>query len=271
MTALLCGVLLAVLSGCTGGSGDDDSGSSDASSGSPTAPESPPAPEPGACYNLGFRQALSPTAEGKERPCRRHHTAETFHVGTLDLMVDGHQLAVDSEQVQGQVATACPQKLPRFLGGDQETLRLSMIRPVWFTPTLEESDQGADWFRCDIVVVAGDERLVPITGSLRGALGGEGALERYAMCGTAAPDDPKFERVVCSAAHSWRAISVVPYATRADYPGERVVREAGDGCEDVALEQVDDPLQDWGWAYEWPTAEQWKHGMTFGRCWVSAN
>ena len=267
--AAVLALLLAVLmAGCNGAT-DDDTSDASTTSAPPTATEPPPAPPTGTCYQMSFDEALSPTAAGEERPCRRPHATETYHVGRLDLVAGGHQSAVDSEQVQQQVATACPAALPRFLGGDLETLRLSMIRPVWFTPTLEESDLGADWFRCDVAVVARDEALVPLTGSLKRALAAEGGLDRYAMCGTAAPDSPKFERVVCSAEHSWRAISVVPLTAQKKYPGEAAVRQRGAGCEDAALEHVEDPLATWGWAYEWPTKEQWEAGTTFGRCWVT--
>ena len=102
-------------------------------------------------------------------------------------MVDGHLLAVDSDRVQAQVADTCPKALAGFLGGEQADLRLSMIRPVWFTPSVAQSDRGADWYRCDVVVVAGDEELAEPDASLEGALGTEAERDRYAMCGTSLP------------------------------------------------------------------------------------
>ena len=39
-----------------------------------------------------------------------------------------------------------------------------MLRAVWFTPTVAQSDRGADWFRCDVIAVAGTEKLAPLTG-----------------------------------------------------------------------------------------------------------
>ena len=88
----------------------------------------------------------------------------TFFVGDLDQTVDGHLLAVDSDLVQEQVAEQCPPRLDGFIGGSTEDRRLSMLRPVWFTPTIEESDAGARWFRCDVVALAADGELAPLTG-----------------------------------------------------------------------------------------------------------
>ena len=182
-------------------------------------------------------------------------------------MVDGHLLAVDSDRVQAQVADTCPKALAGFLGGEQADLRLSMIRPVWFTPSVAESDRGADWYRCDVVVVAGDKELAEPDASLEGALGDEAERDRYAMCGTAAPDDEDFERVICSVEHSWRAIQVVPYEP-GKYPGEQAVRDPLESpCEDAGLDFADDPL-DYQWGYEYPTKEQWEMGQTWGLCWA---
>ena len=188
-------------------------------------------------------------------------------VGSLDNLVDGHLLTVDSRRVRDAVAQACPRLFGRFVGGSPEDQRLSMLRPVWFTPTLEQSDEGAQWFRCDAIALAGEERLAPLTGRLSGVLAEAEGRDRYAMCGTAAPDADDFERVICSGPHSWRAISTIDFEP-GDYPGDAVVRERGQApCEDAGAEAADDAL-DYEWAYEWPTAAQWEQGQTFGRCWA---
>lgn len=231
------------------------------------AAEPPAAPKVGACYQLPFETAVAPTSESKPVDCAREHTSETVAVGTIDALVDGHLLAVDSDHVQSQVASACPQALTAYVGGNLEQLRLSMIRPVWFTPTVEDSDAGADWYRCDAVVLAGTSTLAELTTGLKGVLGKAKGRSQYAMCGTAAPDAKDFERVLCSAKHSWKAIDVVVFKQGA-YPGEKKVRAAGrTRCEDAAADVADDPLT-FEWGYEWPTKEQWDMGQAFGRCWA---
>ena len=44
--------------------------------------------------------------------------------------------------------------------------------------------------------------------------------------------------------------------------------EAGEGpCRGAARADAPDPL-DFQWGYEWPTAEQWANGQTYGICWA---
>jgi hypothetical protein len=165
------------------------------------------------------------------------------------------------------VATTCPQKFAEFAGGSTEAQRLSMLRAVWFTPTVDESDSGAEWYRCDAIVVAGDDELASLRGRLAGVLGTPEGRDRYGMCGTTAPDDPAFERVICSRRHAWRAIATVDFEP-GDYPGVAAVRSEGQTqCENAGAGVADDAL-DYQWGYEWPTKEQWKQGQTFGRCWA---
>jgi hypothetical protein len=268
--AVVVAVAVTALAGCSGGEEKEGStaGPTTAAPTPPPAAEPPPRPpEEGACYDLTFRQALAPTSTRRPTRCDGPHTSENYAVGTLDTVVDGHLLAIDSERVQAQVAGTCPDLLGEFLGGDQAALRLSMFRPVWFTPTLAQSDRGANWYRCDVVVVAGDQELAHPDTSLRGALGKDALRQRYAMCGTAAPDAEDFERVICSEAHSWRAIQVVPFEP-GKYPGEQAVRDPLESpCEDAGLDVAEDPL-DYEWGYEYPTEEQWEMGQTWGLCWA---
>ena len=55
---------------------------------------------------------------------------------------------------------------------------------------------------------------------------------------------------------------------RQGLPRREGVRAAGQGpCEDAGREVAEDAL-DYEWGYEWPTAEQWEAGQTYGRCWA---
>ena len=53
-----------------------------------------------------------------------------------------------------------------------------------------------------------------------------------------------------------------------DYPGTAVVRDAGtQPCRAAGRAAAGDAL-DFQWGYEWPTAERWRDGRTYGICWV---
>lgn len=279
MTRLALALALAaalMLAGCSW-SGDDPSAgptgpaSSTSPAATPTAADPAPRPRLRSCYRIAYDDALAPTTAHRAVPCATEHTAYTFFVGTLDAVVDGHLLAVDSERVQAQVARVCPERLGGFVGGTLEQRRLSVLRATWFTPTVEQSDAGADWFRCDVIALRTNESLAALRGRLAGVLDSPAGRERYAMCGTAEPGTPDFERVLCprSGVPEWRALRTVTF-TAQRYPGEARVRAAGQTpCEDAGRAAADDAL-DFRWGYEWPTREQWDDGQTYGICWAPA-
>jgi len=267
VTGLVAAAVLG-LAACTSGGDPSSDPSASTSPTKPATAKPAPAPTAGTCHSYSFDQALAPTAADRDIACGKSHTSETYGVGELDTVVDGHLVAVDSEHVRSQVGTECAPRLQKFLGGDLESMRLSMLRAVWFTPTVEESDAGANWYRCDVIAIAGPDRLAPVKGSLKGILA-RPAGEGFAMCGTAAPDAPGFTRVPCRAAHSWRAISTFPLDTKR-YPADAAAHAAGEAtCEDAGRGVADDPLK-FEWNYEWPTREQWEGGQTYGVCWAPA-
>jgi hypothetical protein len=235
------------------------------------APPPPPAPLIGECYRLSYEEALAPTNTDSPVPCDKGHTSQTFAVGQLKLISNGHLLAVDSDAVQKQVAKRCPAQLRSYVGGTETQLRLSLLRPVWFTPTVEQSDAGASWYRCDVIAVTGDNTLAKVDHKFAGALNEPAGRTEVGMCGTAQPGTPQFSRVLCGEDHTWKAISVVDLTDKAGkkgtYPGEDAVRNAGQApCQEAARAIASDAL-DYEWGYEWPTKDQWKAGQTYGRCW----
>ena len=114
------------------------------------------------------------------------------------------------------MAAECPRRLAAFLGGPEQALRLSMFRPVWFTPTLAQAESGADWYRCDVIALASEGTLAPLEGRLEGLLGRSADWKAtYGLCATAEPGTEGFERVACGSPHTWRALTTVPIDARA--------------------------------------------------------
>jgi hypothetical protein len=271
-----------VLTGCTAGAGSDeattaapspaesDRTGSPPASGVPAKPaaDRPRRPRVGACYDLDFASATLPTNGDRPVSCAKRHTARTYYVGRLETVVDGHLLAVDSRLAQRQVERACPRRLADHVGGSTETRALSRLQAVWFSPTIEESDEGASWFRCDVVALAAPGRLAPLPPRLEGILDRPGALDRVGLCANAAPGARGFERVICSRPHAWRAVSTIDIPGGQLYPGVAAVREAGEStCRDRVRSASGSPERfTYGW--EWPTEQQWRAGQRFGYCWA---
>lgn len=269
ITALVPGVVLALAAGCSSG---DDSLDSDASGSTPSvsvssAPPAPAPPKVGSCHDLTVAQATDPVDPGTQVPCARRHTSVTIKVGAFDPVVDGHLLALDSRTVPSQIAESCPDVPAAVVGGDRTTQRLSRFEVVWFSPSLEDADAGANWYRCDVVALRSEGNLLPLPARLKGALDQEGALDRFGTCGTAAPDQRSFARVVCSQRHSWRAVDVVDLPADARYLAKDVAALGDSACKDVASERANGSLK-YTWSFEWPTRAQWSSGQRYGYCWV---
>lgn len=232
---------------------------------SPTAVAAP-RPVKDGCHLLSYAQAVAPVAGDTDVACRKRHTSQTYKIGRLSLVSQGHLLAVDSPSVQDAVASSCTSLLGAHVGGSPEDLRLSMVQAVWFTPSVEEAAAGADWFRCDVVALATTGRLAPLPRSSEGLVG---SSDRFAMCGTASPDAASFERVPCAAKHSWVAVSSVPL-TGKTYPSASAASEQMESaCRAAARDRAEDPL-DFTWSEERPSKDQWDAGQRYGICWAPA-
>lgn len=269
MRTVLAVVLLLTLTACSGGDEPSSGPTPSSTTDTPPPPSATPVavPRDRACYRLDYDEAVAPTNDAEPVDCHTRHTSMTYSVGKLERLIDGRLPSVDSGRVRRKVAESCPARFADFVGGSLEDRRLSMLRPVWFTPTIEEFEGGASWYRCDVIALARDQELARLTGALSGVLDTDEGRDRFGMCGTAEPGTRGFARVICSTDHSWRAIATVPFPD-GSYPGLEQVREAGQQpCEDAGRGVADDALN-FQWGYEWPTAAQWKAGQHYGICWA---
>ena len=262
------GVLLAMtlLAGC-GGEPKAEPTTDPSASTTAQAPAPVAAPPVGSCHNLDYAHATQPTDESAPVPCKTAHTTQTIYAGPLQPIADGHLLAVDSKRIQAQLASTCPGKLAGFVGGSEDDRRLSRLEVVWFSPTVKQSDGGANWMRCDVVLVSGRNTLARLPEKMRGALDQEGALDRFGTCGTAAPDKPNFVRVVCAAKHSWRAIGTVNIDPKAKYLAKPAADAATAACKDQATDRADGALK-YTYSFEWPNPKEWNAGRRWGLCWM---
>lgn len=267
LAALLLGALLA---GCSDGDAPSATTASPTTSASATT-DPAPTPEPprtGSCHRLSLDDAAAATAtDDQEVPCRERHTSVTIAVEPLDLVDDGHLLALESEAAQERLRARCAPALADWVGGDETARRLSRLEVVWFAPSPDDVQAGADQLRCDLVAVRSQDRLLPLPGRARGLLDDPAALDDVGTCGTAAPGADGFERVACAAPHRWRAVDDIDLPDGARFLGEAATDAADAACQDVASARSGGSLE-LTWAFEWPTREQWDFGQRWGWCWV---
>lgn len=283
-------LVVLVLGGCSGGQDAASSGASDRPSprssapsaaqsqspspspaATPAAPVVPAAPGSAACYRLTPGQLTRPTNDSRPVPCDAPHTARTVFVGTLDTVVHGHSVSVDSAFVQRQLASVCPRKLAEYVGGSARARELSRFNVVWYSPTLAQSDRGASWFRCDLVAFSGTDSLFGLPRrppGVRGVLDRPGALGTYGLCGAGEFGTDGFARVICARPHTWEAFDTISLEGGERYPGAAALRAAGEQeCKSRAAARAPDSLTfRHGW--EWPSREQWAAGQRFGYCWM---
>ena len=275
LLATAAGVL--AVSGCSAGGADpapagQDAGTTKAAGVTRTAParvNRPPAPPPRtrACYRLSVDQAERPTNASEPVPCRRPHTAQTYHVGVIPKSIfDGEP--VDAAAIADYVTPRCDNRFVTHIGGSPDARVLSRLQPVWFVPTRSQLDRGARWFRCDVVGVAASDALARLPATTAGMLDDTGSLDRYGLCSTAVPNRPADHQVMCGRTHSWRAFAIVRLDTsRSRWPSSTRLAAARQDCKAQARARQGYPLR---WTYGWqrPTRAQWQEGRHWGYCWA---
>ncbi|MCZ4499374.1 MAG: hypothetical protein JWQ74_1927 [Marmoricola sp.] len=244
-----------------------NSPAADATAAPTTVVTAPQAPRVGACYRLSIAAALRTTNAGRPVDCAGRHTSVTIRVGRIDPVVKGHLLAIDSTRIQRQVAERCTKRVDDHVGGSLETQRLSRIQAVWFSPTLEQSDRGALWYRCDLVIAGSTRAFAPLPRKTKGLLEGARALDTYGTCGTASPAADGFERVLCGQRHTWRARATIALPAGTTYLAKAAGKRADATCRDLEIQRSPDSLK-LRWSFEWPTRAQWKTGQRYGLCWT---
>lgn len=265
LAAVLCAVL--GLSACTGAdrTADDPAPATEETRTS----QEPPRPRTGECHRLSPRDLLESADTRPVVRCAGRHTSETVYVGTFGPVARGDAAALTSDRVNRGAARVCLDRAASYLGTRVARLRLTRFGVFWFVPTPEQVEAGADWLRCDVVVLRRGDALLPLPRTLEGALRRPAGIERYGLCGTARPGSQGFERVVCSERHSWRAIATIPIAGGRRYPGP-AVRSLGErACRARARAAQGGALQ-YSHGWEWPTAAQWEAGQRHGYCWAPA-
>ena len=214
-----------------------------------------------ACYRLTAAQLTKPTNASTPVPCRSAaHRPDDLrrHAGHRRRRPLGRRRLGD--RAEAAVARTCPRKLAAYVGGSATARDLSRFNVVWYSPTLEQSDQGADWFRCDLIAFAGQDQLAPLPATRRGSsgvLGSAGALDELRpVRHRRPPARAGFQRVICGArpllaGRSTRSACPAARAT----PARPTVRKAGDAdCKDLAQARAGNALKfRYGW--EWPTRD----------------
>ena len=253
VTALLCAL---ALTAC----GEDLPASVD-----PQQVDSREAPDLGACRDLSVEDLSAPSNATRVVECTEPHTAMTFAVGSLP---DGLEDAGYDADELGQFAfQTCTKEFVKLLGADESLAMRSVLTWVWFRPSEEAWDQGARWYRCDVVGgSAQTEDLVDLPPNVKGIL--QRPEDEWLVCaaGKTVGDSVKLP---CTEAHDWRAVSTIKLGEADDpYPGDQAAEaRTKDYCSQSVGAWLGYPV-DYDYGYTWFHEAEWAAGNRRSVCWA---
>jgi hypothetical protein len=257
LVPMLCCLLLASGCGDTGADPNVD----------PDQVDQVEAPEVGVCRNLTPDEVAKPSNASKLVDCAKEHTAETYAVGQLpatyaDAEYDDHDLSVYAYRT-------CSQRFQTFLGAaDESVVMRSIVSWAWFRPSEKAWDEGARWYRCD-VVGGGDQsrEYVVLPTTAKGLLLGR-PDDTWMVCADGATVAGAV-KVPCSEKHTWRAVTTIKVGQEDDpYPGDRLVEvKTDDFCSDSVGAWMNYPVN-YDYAYTWFHEAEWEAGNRRSVCWA---
>ncbi len=224
------------------------------------------APQLGACRVLTPEDVALPTNATTTVPCGEEHTAQTYAVGQLP---DELAEAAYEDDAAGEFAyRTCTEKFRSFLGADESMSMRTVVSWAWFRPSEKAWDDGARWYRCDVVGgTEGSTEFLPLPKSAEGLLLGR-AADRWMVCASGAAVATG-EKVPCSEPHDWRAVTTIKLGEVEDpYPGDQLVEvRTRDFCSDSVGAWLNYPV-DYDFGYTFFHEAEWQAGNRRSVCWA---
>ena len=237
-----------------GGCGDDP------------APTDDDAPALGACRVLEPDDVEQPSNATASVDCTDEHTAETYAVGQLPDSFDDAEY--DDAELGAWAYSKCSKAFADFLGADESLVMRTVVSWAWFRPSKAAWDDGARWYRCD--VVGGGEQskeYVALPTTAKGLLLGK-PKDAWLVCADG-PTVAGSVKVPCSQPHQWRAVTTISLGDQGDdYPGDRVVEvTTRDFCSKSVGAWLNYPV-DYDYGYTWFHEAEWEAGNRRSVCWA---
>lgn len=260
----LAAALLAAVAALAGCSGDEETSERV----DPEQVDSLKPPELGACRSLSPEEVAETSNATVTVPCDEPHTAETYAIGQLPKRFNDAER--DSAELGAWAYHRCSKQFQRFLGADESLVMRTVVSWAWFRPSKEAWEQGARWYRCD--VIGGGEQskeYVNLPKTAKGLLQGRPEEREEWMVCVNGPSVHESPRVPCSEEHTWRAVTTIKLGEPDDsYPGDRLVEvTTRDYCsESVGAWLGYPPEYDFGYTYF--HEPEWRAGNRRSVCWA---
>lgn len=222
-------------------------------------------PTQGACRTLTLADVDESANATVTVDCTEKHNAETYAVGDLPEEFD------DSEYVDADLSAfayqTCTTAFAEHLGADESTALRTVMSWAWFRPSEKAWDDGARWYRCDVLGAETETGYRPLPSGTEGLLTGR-PDDRWMTCASGA-SVAQSVKVPCSAPHDWRAVTTIKLgATSDEYPGDEVVESRTRAyCQTSVRAWLNYPSAfDFGFSY-FHQAE-WEAGNRRSVCWA---
>ena len=226
------------------------------------------APEIGACRNLTAADLAEPSNATREVDCDEPHTALTYAVGSLP---DGlEDVAYDAEELSAFAFATCSQEFVTLLGADESLAMRSVLTWSWFQPSEDAWEQGARWYRCDVVGgSAQTEGLIDLPATVKNLL--QRPEDEWLVCAAGDTVDDSV-KLPCSQPHDWRAVSTIKLGEAGDaYPGDRVAEaKTKDYCSQSVGAWLGYPVN-YDYGYTWFHEAEWEAGNRRSVCWAKTS
>lgn len=226
------------------------------------------APELGACRVLGPEDVALASNATETVDCAEQHTAETYAVG--DLPPELADAAYDDPAIGAWAFTECSGSFKEFLGADESLAMRTVVSWAFFRPSETAWDQGARWYRCD--VVGGGEQskdYLELPPTARGLLAVRPEKRDQWMVCVAGRSVNTAPKIPCSREHDWRAVGTIKVGEPgATYPGDRVVEvTTRDFCSDYVGAWLGYP-DTYDYGFTWFRQVEWDAGNRRSICWA---
>ncbi|UMG92901.1 septum formation family protein [Nocardioides sp. TF02-7] len=232
----------------------------------PSLVDSTEVPELGTCRVLTPDDVAQPANATRTVPCTERHTAETFAVGELPDELD--DAAYDDQAVGRYAYETCSTRFAEFVGADESLVLRTMVSWAWFRPSEKAWDEGARWYRCDIVGGNGaSETYRPLPQTAKGLLAGRPA-DKWMVC-AAGRTVTEGDKVPCSQPHDWRAATTIKLGEPDDaYPGDQVVASRTKSFCSTSIEAWLNYPARFEFAYTHFHRAEWEAGNRRSVCWA---
>ena len=200
--------------------------------------------------------------------CTEPHTAMSYAVGSLPISLEDADY--DADELEAFAFRTCSDEFTKLLGADESLAMRSVLTWAWFRPSQDAWDQGARWYRCDVVGGSSQtDGLIELPPNVKKIL--QRPEDDWLVCAAGDTVDDSV-KLACSQALDWRAVTTIKLGEAADpYTGDAVAEsKTNDYCSQSVGAWLGYPV-DYDYGYTWFHEDEWNAGNRRSVCWAKTS